>query len=331
MTRLPIPNTGDYLYVNDIVILAAYPGTRYVVRNGWYYYNGISQYGWYFQEIESNHIIIATEEITAGATKVGQTQPAFPDDDMSAEDRINSSNASIVVDTIDQRDLLANNFNLPNGKLVYVNETGVAYRFDTEEQSWVDEPAVVTSISEASTHLEVPTAEATYEFVNSQLSNIDVIPEFPAGKLLTTIDVNAGKLIYKLTGNRSLTGLSGDSMVAGLIIIGPESQSDLSGGRQRMLTLLGTFYRVAYPALSRYTPDIVTASLYRTSSETAYSIYNIKFFSQSYESISNKVNQWSESPSYANYPSEKLVFDSLSQINAAISELSDRLSIIESK
>lgn len=216
MNRLPIPNTGDYLYVDDIVILASYPGTRYVTRCGWFTLGDVTQYGWYFQEIESYHIILASADVVAGATKVGQTQPSFPQDDISAEDRINSSNANIVLDSIEQRDALSADFNLPDGKLVFITDQQKSYRYNRTSGEWVEvaDPVSkeyvdeglalkediankVTALLEGCTDDQYPSALAVLTAIQS-LNSI---------KTITTAQTYLDNLsagVYVLTGNGSI-------------------------------------------------------------------------------------------------------------------------------
>lgn len=60
MNRLTIPDTNTELSDGSIVILAKYPGVKWILHNGWYTYNNQQCMGWYFCSIPSQTILPVT-------------------------------------------------------------------------------------------------------------------------------------------------------------------------------------------------------------------------------------------------------------------------------
>lgn len=57
MNYLKVPNSNVKLTDGNIVMLARFPGTKWVVHNGWYNYAGRRYMGWYFCSIPAQTII----------------------------------------------------------------------------------------------------------------------------------------------------------------------------------------------------------------------------------------------------------------------------------
>ena len=62
MDKLVVPGTGVELVDGSIVILARFPGTKWIVHNGWYNYQGAQSIGWYFCAIPSQTVLPVSDE-----------------------------------------------------------------------------------------------------------------------------------------------------------------------------------------------------------------------------------------------------------------------------
>lgn len=58
-------NSGERLYENSVIMLSG-SSERYIVKHGWFSYNGTNTNGWYFQAISDGTIIPATAENLVG-------------------------------------------------------------------------------------------------------------------------------------------------------------------------------------------------------------------------------------------------------------------------
>lgn len=164
MNSLRIPDTGMQIVDGTIVILARFPGTKWIVHNGWYTYNSQQAMGWYFQAIPSKTIIPVTDTDLQCLTVVGTDcnchapptlSPAPPVIDAScgchagepgevftSKHKYELNRSWITVDTIIQRDALFRDELVANGRIVRVNQTVDGpkyYRWDEVSGAWVDE------------------------------------------------------------------------------------------------------------------------------------------------------------------------------------------------
>lgn len=175
-----VPSTGQYLYDDTIVMLSRFPGTKWIVKCGWYKYNGTMCSGWYFAQIPYNTVIPVTDADLESAIVVStnSTQhhphppvpPAPPSPyrpggcDCTAEDDM-LERAMITVDSIAQRDALNSPF-LPDGKVVRVNDSdgAVAYfEWDSTNLAW----------KEAVLGDNYMTREETKQYVYESLKSLD--------------------------------------------------------------------------------------------------------------------------------------------------------------
>lgn len=151
MNRLIVPDTGVELHDGSIVILNRFPGTKWIVHNGWYSYQDQQYMGWYFCSIPSQTILPVSDEDLRMLTVVsdgecpcppGPKPPMpFPDVPFTPQNAYELDRAWISVETIAQRDQL-NKRLLPNGKIVRVNNvSGQAkyYIWNQVTQVWEDE------------------------------------------------------------------------------------------------------------------------------------------------------------------------------------------------
>jgi len=126
---LVIPGTNIRLYDNDIIKISAEPNTKWIVHSGWFIYDNVQNYGWYFTSIRDGKILPASiidltlctlvtvktqgSEICDGKV-VNYTRP-FTESDANILRR-----TFITFDTIEQRDNLDPK-KMVNGKIVRVN------------------------------------------------------------------------------------------------------------------------------------------------------------------------------------------------------------------
>lgn len=164
MKELIVPATGLKLSDGSIVILARFPGTKWILHQGWYTYNNQQSLGWYFCSIPDKITIPAIESdlntltVVSGEyscppkpypeppTPCPPPEPPKPQGPQFTEEYQSELDAAFIsVDTIaDRNKLLEDDRELPNGKIVRVNyidgETSSKYyRWDANNQCWREE------------------------------------------------------------------------------------------------------------------------------------------------------------------------------------------------
>ena len=161
MNKLIVPTTGLKLVDGSIVILDQYPGIKWIVHNGWYFYNNQQSMGWYFCSIPDKKTLPATTEYLETAIAVsdegscpcpphphprpGPCPPGPHTENFTEDLRKELDAAFISVDTIaDRNSLLDHDRKLPNGKLVRVNyiddnQGPKYYRWDANNLVWKEE------------------------------------------------------------------------------------------------------------------------------------------------------------------------------------------------
>ena len=173
MNGLRIPGTSYYLYDGTVVVLARFPGTKWVVHNGWYSYNSKNQRGWYLSSIPAQNIMPLTEtdmylisvvdENGCSCGCGGGSSPLEPElNPMNIYDEV--SRAFITVDTLDDRDNL-NRRELPNGKIVKVNNAEGSVKFyswDLKSKAWRPETFGFDSIDPSNKFLTDETAKEIF-------------------------------------------------------------------------------------------------------------------------------------------------------------------------
>jgi len=142
-----IPGTDIRLYDSDIVKISNKPRVKWLVHLGWYIYNGVQNFGWYFESIKNGEILpVSIIDLTLCTLVTLKTQGSerydgkvvnftrpFTDADADILKR-----AFITVDTIEQRDNLDKK-KLINGKMVRVNSSeGPAQYFawNADTRNW---------------------------------------------------------------------------------------------------------------------------------------------------------------------------------------------------
>jgi len=142
-----IPNTDIRLYDSDIVKISNRPNIKWVVHTGWFIYDNIQNYGWYFVSIKDGEILpVSIVDLTLVTLEVLKTQGSEVYDGkvvgytrpFTLADAEIIRRAFITVETPEQRDNLDPK-KLVNGKMVRVNDVGgVAcyYAWNEETQVW---------------------------------------------------------------------------------------------------------------------------------------------------------------------------------------------------
>jgi hypothetical protein len=185
LQKLIIPGTNIELNDGAIIMLAAYTNTKWIVHNGWYTYGGTTYMGWYLCSIPQQTILPANTSILQGVTIISNNCPCppvppcpppcppgpFPPDIFWEIDR-----SWISVETIADRDLL-NNRNLPNGKIVRVNdidenENPGYYIWSARDNTWVPETFGI-NLSKYLTKAEADALYATTQYVNTAISTME--------------------------------------------------------------------------------------------------------------------------------------------------------------
>ena len=68
-----VPNSDLRLVEGSVVMLARFPGTKWVVHEGWYNYNSCRYSGWYFSSIPAKTVIPVNQQDLQGLTLVSGT------------------------------------------------------------------------------------------------------------------------------------------------------------------------------------------------------------------------------------------------------------------
>lgn len=69
-SSLNIPGSNVKITDGTIVMLARFPGTRWVVHNGWYVYNGRNYFGWYFCSVPAQTVLPVNPQDLVGISVV---------------------------------------------------------------------------------------------------------------------------------------------------------------------------------------------------------------------------------------------------------------------
>lgn len=147
-----VTDTGVIINDGSVVILSQYPNVKWLIKHGWYNYNGNQYNGWYFLSIpEKNTLPVNTSDLSNITLVSGPCCPSPPspvppgpgpsEERFTHEMRIQLERAWITVDTIEQRDRL-NMRLVPDGKVVKVNDVGGSvkyYSYDQSLSTWVEE------------------------------------------------------------------------------------------------------------------------------------------------------------------------------------------------
>lgn len=200
MNRLIVPGTSIVLHDGSIVILNRFPGTKWVVHNGWYNYMGQQYMGWYFCSIPSQTILPVSDDDLLMLTVVSDGEcpcppqlpmppHPFPDVPFTPQQAFELDRAWISVETIAQRDQL-NKRLLPNGKIVRVNNIGGQaeyYIWNQVTQTWEDETFGI-NLTDYITKVEADAKYASKDEFAQEIS--DTIKNDPEVKATITQQVD---------------------------------------------------------------------------------------------------------------------------------------------
>lgn len=233
---LTVPNSNITLIEGSVVILQRFPGTKWVVHNGWYTYAGTQYMGWYFSSIPAQTIIPMNEQDLAGLTIVSSNDyrcpdlpyppipgpfppapgpfPPLPVGDLPAyvsnDEKARYEAAFISLPLIDDRDAL-NTDKLPDGKIVRVNNVNGEPRYYVWSQYngvWEDvefpSPVTPTPQPQPATEILIVTAEEVDEQIILSSSYADIIAALDEDKVPVIVH---NRNIYQCQGFSNDNGL----------------------------------------------------------------------------------------------------------------------------
>lgn len=226
---IQIPNTTIYLTDGSVVMFPDGSDTKWMVKYGWYSYQESTVFGWYYRSISAGVIEPLTEEslidiiVVSGAfapdtpcppppfppcppyppyppcpPEPGPTpeQPAF----ISEEEKERYDAAFITFATIRARDKFTLHNDIPDGKIIRVNNAGddaVGYfQWDRAAQEWKPwDVGAVASVSESDKILSLDSEGALHATLaatlqlnsDAQTAEIDITGK--DGALISSVDV----------------------------------------------------------------------------------------------------------------------------------------------
>lgn len=142
-----IPGTNIRLYDSDIVKISNRPRIKWVVHCGWYIYDEVQNFGWYFVSIKDGEILPASIiDLTLVTLVTAKTQGSGIYDGkvvnytrpFTLADAELLNRTFITLDTVEQRDAI-DTTKLINGRMVRVNDVGgvvVYYAWNASTQQW---------------------------------------------------------------------------------------------------------------------------------------------------------------------------------------------------
>ena len=155
-----VTDTGVVIYDGSVIVMSSYPNVKWILKNGWYTYQGRQYNGWYASSIPENNILPIDEQSLVGVTLISSPgcscsppppfppgpgcippPPPQPDFPFHKDLKDQIERAWITVDTIEQRNRL-NIHLVPNGKVVKVNNVDGQvkyYSYDQVNSTWVEE------------------------------------------------------------------------------------------------------------------------------------------------------------------------------------------------
>lgn len=212
-----IPGTNIRLYDSDIVIISTKPNVKWIVHLGWFIYDGVQNYNWYFVSIKDGEILPASViDLTLCTLVTSKTQGSIRYDGkvvnytrpFTEADAEILNRAFITVDTIAQRDNLDKNL-LIDGKMVRVNDIGAGFPgyfiWDAELKIWervldfggiplvigtLENPLILSTLPEGlyrvlGTYLVSPTSDTSITTEIDHLTFVSGDSEHVAIKVLT--------------------------------------------------------------------------------------------------------------------------------------------------
>jgi len=142
-----IPGTDIRLYDGDIVKISNKPRVKWVVHLGWFIYQDVQNFGWYFVSIKNGEILpVSAIDLTLCTLVTAKTQGSGIEDGkvvnytrpFTLEDAQTLNRTFITLDTIEQRDNIDPK-HLVNGRIVRINDVGGAsayYIWNASTKEW---------------------------------------------------------------------------------------------------------------------------------------------------------------------------------------------------
>lgn len=146
-TFIVIPGTDIRLYDGDIVKISGKPRVKWIVHAGWFIYQDIQNFGWYFECIKNGEILpVSVIDLTLVTLDTVKTQGSGRYDGkvvnytrpFTVADAELLNRTFITLDTIEQRDNIDQK-KLVNGRMVRVNDVGgvvVYYAWNSSTKQW---------------------------------------------------------------------------------------------------------------------------------------------------------------------------------------------------
>ena len=146
-TFIVIPGTDIRLYDGDIVKISNKPRVKWVVHAGWFIYQDVQNFGWYFECIKNGEILpVSVIDLTLVTLDTVKTQGSGRYDGkvvnytrpFTVADAELLNRTFITLDTIEQRDNIDPK-KLVNGRMVRVNDVGgvvVYYAWNATTSEW---------------------------------------------------------------------------------------------------------------------------------------------------------------------------------------------------
>jgi len=142
-----IPGTNIRLYDSDIVKISNKPRVKWIVHSGWFIYDSVQNFGWYFESIKTGEILpVSIVNLTLVTLVTAKTQGSGKYDGkvvnytrpFTEADAELLNRTFITLETLDQRDNL-DPAKLVNGRIVRVNDVGgtpTYYAWDASTKEW---------------------------------------------------------------------------------------------------------------------------------------------------------------------------------------------------
>lgn len=146
-TFIVIPGTDIRLYDGDIVKISGKPRVKWIVHAGWFIYQDVQNFGWYFECIKNGEILpVSVIDLTLVTLDTVKTQGSGRYDGkvvnytrpFTLADAELLNRTFITLDTIEQRDNIDQK-KLVNGRMVRVNDVGgvvVYYAWNSSTKQW---------------------------------------------------------------------------------------------------------------------------------------------------------------------------------------------------
>ena len=154
MSELTIPDRNITLVDGSIVMLKRFPGTKWIVHEGWYTYNNEKFLGWYFSSIPAQTNIPVNDIDLESLIVVSDSgyppvvpyppipYPPSPDPKPDrpipfTESMLAQLQAAFITVADNEAREAIDTTAIPDGKLVYVANDDAFYRWVADTQEWI--------------------------------------------------------------------------------------------------------------------------------------------------------------------------------------------------